>query len=151
MNRTQEVRGSNPLSSTVLVLFAFTIWLAACAATAGPATTPDNAAVASAFAGHRSNLEVTASGAVEQLLSDETSETGTHQRFILRLEGVTQTLLITNNVSIGRRVPVVVGDAIVVHGEYVWNDQGGLVHFTHHDPQRSHEGGWIERQGVRYD
>ena len=149
MNRTQEVRGSNPLSSTVLV--AFVIWLAACAGTPPAATTPDNAAVARAFAEHRSNIEVTASGAVEQLLSDETSETGTHQRFIVRLVGVAQTLLITNNVSIGRRVPVVVGDVVVVHGEYVWNDQGGLVHFTHHDPQRSHEGGWIERQGVRYD
>lgn len=119
------------------------------ASTAAP--TADNAAIARAFADHRSNVEVTADGEVTRLLADETSETGTHQRFILTLRGSSQTLLITNNVSIGKRVPVVVGDAVVVHGEYVWNDQGGLVHFTHHDPERSHEGGWIERQGLRYE
>lgn len=121
----------------------------------GPATTntisTDNAAIAADFAAHRSNVEVTAHGTVERLLSDERSDTGTHQRFILRVEGSTHTLLITNNVSIGTRVPVAVGDDVVVHGEYVWNDQGGLVHFTHHDPALTHEGGWIERQGVRYE
>jgi len=29
----------------------------------------------------------------------------------------------------------------MVHGEHVWNDQGGLIHFTHHDPPPAHEGG----------
>ena len=52
--------------------------------------------------------------------------------------------------TIGRRAPVVDGNEVLVHGEYVWNDQGGLIHFTHHDPDRSHEGGWIEVGGVRY-
>lgn len=134
------------------LLFAL-LAVAACAApvasTAAPAA--DNAAVARAFAEHRSNVEVTAEGQVTRLLADETSDTGTHQRFLLALRGSTQTLLVTNNVSIGKRVPVAAGDALVVHGEYVWNDQGGLVHFTHHDPQGSHPGGWIERQGVRYE
>lgn len=91
------------------------------------------------------------SGSVDRLLSDESSDTGLHQRFILKVAGSAQTLLITNNVSIGRRVPVAPGDSVVVHGEYVWNAEGGLVHFTHHDPEHTHEGGWIERQGVRYD
>lgn len=110
----------------------------------------DNAAVARAFAEHRSPLEVTAQGHVERVLSDETSNTGTHQRFIVKMDGLTQTLLITNNVSIGTRVPVGVGDAVVVHGEYIWSDQGGLIHFTHHDPDGAHPSGWIERNGVRY-
>lgn len=134
------------------MLFAL-IAVAACAAPLASTDAPaaDNAAVARAFAEHRSNIEVTAEGQVARLLADETSATGTHQRLILTLRGSTQTLLITNNVSIARRVPVAVGDALLVHGEYVWNDQGGLIHFTHHDPQRSHEGGWIERQGVRYE
>src|SRR5512135_3693232 len=135
-----------------VLLFAL-VALAACSMPAASPIAPaaDNAAIARAFADHRSNVEVTADGLVERLLSDETSETGVHQRFILTLRGSTQTLLITNNVSIGKRVPVAAGDSLLVHGEYVWNDQGGLVHFTHHDPERSHEGGWIERQGVRYE
>lgn len=118
------------------------------ATTGAPAA--DNAAIARAFADHRSHIEVTADGQVERLLADETSETGTHQRFILKLTGSAQTLLVTNNVSIGKRVPVAVGDALVVHGEYVWSEQGGLVHFTHHDPQHTHEDGWIDRLGARY-
>ena len=52
--------------------------------------------------------------------------------------------------TIGQRAPVVEAKNVLVHGEYVWNDQGGLIHFTHHDPARTHEGGWIDLRGVRY-
>ena len=110
----------------------------------------ENAAVERAFAEHRSDIEVTAQGAVTRLLSDDSGPTGTHQRFIIRLAGATQTVLVTNNIDVGKRVPLAVGDDVVVHGEYVWNDEGGLIHFTHHDADRSHEDGWIEWKGVRY-
>ena len=59
-------------------------------------------------------------------------------------------MLVDNNVTIGRRAPVAPNDNVIVHGEYVWNDQGGLIHFTHHGPAPGHEGGWIELNGVRY-
>lgn len=110
-----------------------------------------NAAIQSDFTEHRSNVEVTADGQVTRLLSDEHGPEGTHQRFIVQLTGVEQTVLIDNNVDIGRRAAVAVGDAVTVHGEYVWNDQGGLIHFTHHDPAHTHEGGWIDAKGVRYE
>jgi len=103
-----------------------------------------------AYAEHQSGVQVTANGVVSRLLSDDTGPSGTHQRFIVQVKGSTQTLLIDNNVDIGKRVPVATGDEVVVHGEYVWNDQGGLIHFTHHDPDHSHEDGWIEVKGVRY-
>ncbi len=119
-------------------------------ASACSAVVAGNAAVERAFADHRSGIEVTADGAVTRLLSDDTGPSGTHQRFIVQVKGSTQTLLIENNVSIGKRVPVATGDGVVVHGEYVWNDQGGLIHFTHHDPDHSHEDGWIELKGIRY-
>jgi hypothetical protein len=119
--------------------------IAACAADAG------NAAVDRAYADHRSSVEVTADGSVTRLLADDPGPDGTHQRFIIALTGAAQTVLIENNVSIGRRVPVALGAAVRVHGEYIWNDQGGLIHFTHHDPAHTHEGGWIELAGVRYD
>jgi hypothetical protein len=110
-----------------------------------------NAAIQGDFADHRSNVEVTADGQVTRLLSDEHGPEGTHQRFIVQLSGLTQTVLIDNNVDIGRRAAVAIGDAVTVHGEYVWNDQGGLIHFTHHDPAHTHEGGWIDAKGVRYE
>ena len=85
-----------------------------------------------------------------RLLSDDTGPSGTHQRFIMQVKGSAQTLLIENNIDVGKRVPVATGDAVVAHGEYVWNDQGGLIHFTHRDPDHSHGDGWIELKGVRY-
>jgi len=114
-----------------------------------PATS-DNAAVERDYAEKRSTVEVTAEGAVTRVLADESGPSGLHQRFIIRLAGSTQTVLVENNVTIGQRAPIFVGDDVMVHGEYVWNDQGGLIHFTHHDPAPAHEGGWIELKGVRY-
>ena len=114
------------------------------------AATADNAAVENDFAEHRSVVEVTAEGVVTAVLADDTGPSGPHQRFIIRLAGASQTLLIDNNLTVGQRVPVAVSDSVTVHGEYIWNDQGGLIHYTHHDPAPNHEGGWIDRNGVRY-
>ena len=119
----------------------------------GPACAPataDNAAVERDYAERRSTVEVTAEGVVTNVLADDSGPSGTHQRFIIRLAGSTQTVLVDNNVTIGQRAPVSPGNDVIVHGEYVWNDQGGLIHFTHHDPAPAHEGGWIELKGERY-
>jgi hypothetical protein len=110
----------------------------------------DNAAVERAFRERTSDVQVTAEGTVTRLLADDNGPTGRHQRFIIRLAGASQTVLVTNNIEVGKRVPLAVGDDVIVHGEYVWNDEGGLIHFTHRDADRSHEDGWIELRGVRY-
>jgi hypothetical protein len=115
-----------------------------------PATSPDNTAIERDYAEKRSTVEVTAHGVVTSVLADDSGPSGVHQRFIIRLTSSTQTLLIENNVTIGQRAPILSGSDVLVHGEYVWNDQGGLIHFTHHDPAHTHEGGWIELSGVRY-
>lgn len=109
-----------------------------------------NAAVERAFAEHRSGIEVTAQGTVTRILTDDKGPSGTHQRFVIRLSGLSQTVLVDNNVDIGKRVALAPGDEVVVRGEYVWNAEGGLIHFTHHDPAHTHEDGWIEWRGVRY-
>lgn len=114
-------------------------------------SSPDNAAIARDFAERRSNVEVTADATVTRVLADQSGPSGVHQRFIVRLRGLVQTVEIDNNTSIGRRVPIATGDDVLIHGEYVWNEQGGLIHFTHHDPRHTHEGGWVERDGMRYE
>jgi hypothetical protein len=128
-----------------LTLALLVLLMPACAA-----ATADNAAVQNDYAARRSAVEVTAEGVVTSVLADDTGPSGPHQRFIIRLAGATQTVLIDNNVDVGQRVPVAPSDDITVHGEYIWNDQGGLIHYTHHDPAPGHEGGWIDRNGVRY-
>jgi hypothetical protein len=86
-----------------------------------------------------------------RLLPDRTSSTGTHEQFIIKLSSQDLTLEIEHNISIASRVPATLGDRVVVHGEYIWNAQGGLVHFTHHDPQGTHEGGYIIDGGKTYN
>lgn len=72
-----------------------------------------------------------------------------HQRFIVRLQ-TGQTLLILHNIDLVRRIPIREGDRVEFRGEYEFNEKGGLVHWTHHDPVGQHEAGWIEHEGVMY-
>jgi hypothetical protein len=94
---------------------------------------------------------VTADGVVVRTFTDRTSNTGTHEQFIIKLASQDLTVEIEHNISIGKRVPVAAGDHVIVHGEYIWNAEGGLIHFTHHDPQGTHENGYIVDNGTTYD
>jgi len=102
-----------------------------------------------AFEDRTSDIQVLVRGLVIRLLADDTVG-DRHQRFILQLEN-DQTLLIAHNIDIAERVPAgALNQTIYVNGEYVWNDQGGLVHWTHIDPAGSHADGWIYYQGKKY-
>ncbi len=121
--------------------------LVACSAT----PKPDDGAIVQDFQSHQSHVEVTADATVAQVLPDRMSASGTHEQFIIRLTSGDLTLLVEHNLSIGTRAPVAVGDHVIIHGEYIWNAQGGLIHFTHHDPEGRHEGGFIQDNGMTYD
>lgn len=58
---------------------------------------------------------------------------------------------IVDNVDIAPRVPVGPGDRIEVRGEMV-HDRGRppVVHWTHHDPEGTHEDGFIRFRGKAY-
>jgi hypothetical protein len=152
----QTVMSGPPLTSITMRALALIAVFAqliagACTPLSPAATAADNAAVKAAFERRAENVELTASGAIDRVLSDQDGPSGRHERFIVRLPDVGMTVLVEHNLSIAPRVPVAVGEPIVVHGEYVWNAQGGLLHFTHHDPDRSHEGGYIMYGGRRYE
>lgn len=121
--------------------------LAACSAT----PQPDDGAIVQDYQGHRSQVEVTADATVIRLLPDRLGGSGPHEEFIIKLTSGDLTLLVEHNLSFGIRAPVAVGDHVIVHGEYICNAQGGLIHFTHHDPEGTHEGGFIEDNGTTYD
>ena len=64
---------------------------------------------------------------------------------------VGQTLLIAHNIDIAPRInSLQKGDLILFYGEYEWNPQGGVIHWTHQDPNGNHVGGWIEHEKTRY-
>ena len=103
-----------------------------------------------AYQNRTSDLIVEGVGRVERLLSDDL-EGSRHQRFILRL-GSGQSILVSHNIDVAPRINALrVGDQVRFRGEYEWNDQGGLVHWTHDDPKDWHADGWLEHNGLRYD
>lgn len=111
-------------------------------------TRPD--AAAQAFERHQSNVIVEGEGIVSKILSDDTKGSP-HQRFILRLASG-QTVLIQHNLDVAPRVnDLKEGDAVSFLGEYVWNQQGGLIHWTHHDPANRHPTGWLKHAGRTYE
>lgn len=102
---------------------------------------------------HRYSIEddstiITDNGFVTRIYADDL-EGYRHQRFIVRLR-TNQTLLIVHNIDLVERVPVLIDDYIGFRGEYEYNEKGGLVHWTHHDPVGEHEPGWIRHAGVVY-
>ena len=82
------------------------------------------------------------SGIVVRLLHDDNDESQ-HQRIIVQLRN-RATLLIAHNLDLAARLPVGIGDRLKFRGMYEWNDLGGLVHWTHHDPHGVEAGGWIK-------
>jgi len=104
-----------------------------------------------AFGTRDDGTQVSGRGDVTRILADDTNGSQ-HQRFIVRLASG-QTLLISHNIDLAPRVAGLdEGDAVSFHGEYVWNEQGGLVHWTHDNsnPQGHHPDGWLEHEGKRY-
>lgn len=92
---------------------------------------------------------VESSGTVTRLLADD-NDGSRHQRFILRLASG-QTVLVAHNIDLAPRIPALaVGDAVDFRGEYVANPQGGVIHWTHRDPQGRHSGGWLRHAGREY-
>ena len=96
----------------------------------------------------RSNVLVEAAGTVSKTLPDD-NEGARHQRFLVRVDK--DTVLIAHNLDLAPRVPVKEGDVVRFKGEFEWNDRGGVMHWTHHDPARRRPGGWVELRGKRYE
>lgn len=112
-------------------------------------TTRTDAILAQAFADRAAGLQVKGQGTVIRLLADDT-EGSRHQRFIVRLASG-QTLLISHNIDVAPRVSALeVNDAVAFKGVYEWNEQGGIIHWTHGDPAGRHVPGWIEHGGRIY-
>ncbi len=93
-------------------------------------------------------------GKVHRILSDDLVGLR-HQRFIVDvLKGSREgkTILVAHNIDVAPRVPdLEIGEFITVKGDYEWNELGGLIHWTHKDPDQQREGGWVEWRGELYE
>lgn len=109
----------------------------------------DAVVVASAYIQHLENVQVQGEGRLVKMLSDDNSGSK-HQRFILRTpEDVT--VLVAHNIDLAPRIQnLTMGDTVSFYGEYVWNEKGGVVHWTHRDPNGRHVSGWLKHKGVTY-
>lgn len=102
-----------------------------------------------AFSKGTSDIQVEGKGIVVKLLQDDT-QGRKHQKFLLKLSSG-QTVLIAHNIDLSTRIENLnIGDEVAFYGEYEWNNKGGVVHWTHHDPSGRHINGWLKHQGKTY-
>ncbi len=119
--------------------------------TGAPATTASStsAQLRQAYEDRRSNLQVEGRAVVTRVLRDDLKDSR-HQRFLMRTDDGLS-LLVAHNIDLAPRVEGLrEGDEIEFAGEYEWNDKGGVIHWTHHDPRGRHPGGWLKHNGRTY-
>ena len=138
MNRRSCSPAAAAFALVVLVLF-------------GCAPGPDDAAVCSAFSQGRSGVEVIADGRVTQVFGTYAGPSGPHEGFLLKLRsGCTLAVRIETNVAFTGPIPLRSGDAVVVRGEYEYDSNGGVIHFTHRELRGHHASGYVETGGRFY-
>jgi Protein of unknown function (DUF3465) len=117
------------------------------AAAQGDNVQDDNEVIA-AQSNHLIKVEVTVTAPIKKMLPED--DVGLpHEKFLILLSNGS-TVLIAHDIKYAPVVPVHAGDMVRIHGEYIWNAKGGLIHWTHHSDTPRHEGGWIDFGGQRY-
>ena len=147
---SSNLSGGPLISLTVALIGACLLGCSARPLTTQPEPRSDNDEVFRvAFEQHRRNFQVEGEGVVKRILSDD-NDGSRHQRFIIELKSG-QTLLMAHNIDIAPRIPELqAGDEVMFRGEYEWNPDGGVIHWTHHDPTGRHSAGWLKHRGNTY-
>jgi hypothetical protein len=102
-----------------------------------------------AYKQQRSNIQVQSKGEVKAILADD-NDGSRHQKMILKLENGL-TVLVAHNIDLAPRVEGLrKGEIVEFYGEYEYSPKGGVIHWTHHDPQAKHVDGWLKYQGKSY-
>ncbi len=103
-----------------------------------------------AFENQISNFQVRQSGRIIKILRDDV-HIPRHQRFVVELSSG-QKILVAHNIDLAPKVVgLMEGLGISFCGEYEWNNKGGVVHWTHHDPKGIHPNGWLLYNNKKYD
>lgn len=106
--------------------------------------------IMSAYQSKTSDVQVNGRGTVIKTLADD-NKGSRHQRLILEFSSG-HTVLIAHNIDLAPRInSIAIGDSLDFYGEYEWNNKGGVIHWTHHDPAGKHQGGWLKHKGILYE
>lgn len=110
---------------------------------------PGNQSVQTAIERQLQTVQVDGTGTIVKVLPEDT-QGDRHQRLLVTV-GHGHTVLIAHNIDIASRIPDVrEGEEIAFSGEFKWNEKGGVVHWTHHDPRNRHPDGWLRYHGKIY-
>lgn len=102
-----------------------------------------------AYEQRRSNVQIEGEGVVKKTLPDD-NKGSRHQRFILQFKSG-QSVLVAHNIDLAEKIKgLKKGDTVGFYGEYEWSEQGGVIHWTHHDPKGRHADGWLKHNGKMY-
>jgi len=120
------------------------------AGASAPAEQESASPVGRLHAQRQSDQIITDTGIIVKCLPDD-NEGSRHQRLLVEVDRTDITVKVAHNIDLAPRVECREGDRITFKGEYEYNELGGAVHWTHHDPKKWREGGWIEVNGVRVE
>jgi len=113
---------------------------------------PDNAHVCALYASGTSGAEVLAEGTVVAELGTSNGPSGEHEGFLLRLTRQCDLMLrVETNVDITGPVPLRPGETVIVKGQFEDDPTGGVIHWTHHDPEGRHVAGYVLAGGKYYE
>ncbi|EOQ64918.1 hypothetical protein F935_00573 [Acinetobacter calcoaceticus ANC 3811] len=105
--------------------------------------------IKAAYEQRQSNVQVQGSGRVKAILRDD-NDGSRHQKFILVLKNGLS-ILVAHNIDLAPKISnLKKGDMVEFYGEYEYNPKGGVLHWTHRDPQSRHESGWLKHDGQIY-
>jgi hypothetical protein len=103
-----------------------------------------------AYANHQSQVQVQGSGVVIKVLPDDNNGIR-YQDFIIKLASG-QTVLVAHNIDLAPKiVNLTENDHVAFYGEYEWNAKGGVIHWTHRDPNNRHVHGWLKHDGNTFE
>ena len=137
-------------AAALLVALFISQWLEQRPENQGPTSTGEAPSAPVSLSTAQSGTMMTIDAEIIKALPDD-NEGSRHQRFLIRTPSG-QRLLVAHNIDLAQRVNnPVPGEPIRIRGQFEWNDKGGVLHWTHHDPRGTHDEGWIEYGGQRYE
>jgi hypothetical protein len=111
---------------------------------------PNDVAVCAALRQQRSGVEVIADGTVAYVPT-YAAPSGEHEGFFIRLRsGCAATLRVETNTAFTGPIPLRVGERVIVKGEFDYDADGGVIHWTHRAFGSHHASGYVEAGGRFY-